>query len=260
MPIFRRRQLGSMVAVALAASLAACADDQDSLIVTHAPVWPASGECVIDPGQSVGMLGGTLDLQFATPYLLPAILVNQLVPQQGATRSSGIDNSEVQLLSADVELELPQAPELIEGLREVNEALVEFRVPLATVSIPGGGRHGVAVEVIPRATAIVLAEDVAIFQPETPSAPGAPSVLRLMANLTFNASYTSGRAGKLQSREFSFPIDICVGCMTDCSSCPNFTCPADPIWTGFICGNAQDTVLVPLQCQDGWTEDDDEED
>jgi hypothetical protein len=238
--------------------MGACAGDQESLIVTHAPVWPASGECSVDPGQNTGMLAGTLDLQFATPYLMPAVLLNQLVPQQGATRSSGIDNSEVQLRSADVELELPQAPELIEGLREVNPALVEFRVPLATVSIPGGGRHGVAVEVVPRATAIVLGEDLARFEPETPSAPGAPSVLRLLAHLSFNASYTSGRAGTIQSREFSFPIDVCVGCMIDCSGCPNRTCPAEPIWTGFICGNAQDNTLVPAQCLEGWTEDDDD--
>jgi hypothetical protein len=248
------RRLGALVAVVLIAS-AGCAGDQESLIVTHAPAWPSNGECVVEAGQSAGMLGGTLDLEFATPYLMPAVLLNQLQTQQGATRSTGIDNSEVQLRSVDVELELPQAPELIEGLREVDDALVEFRVPLATVSIPGGARHGVAVEVVPRPTAIVLGEDLARFQPSTPSAPGASAVLRLLANVTFNASYTSGRAGMIASREFSFPIDICVGCMIDCSGCPNRVCPAEPIWTGFICGNAQDAFMVPLQCTDEWVED-----
>lgn len=248
-----------MAAIAVAALSTACAGEQESLIVTHVPVWPDDGECLVDPGENTGMLRGTLDLGFATPYLMPAILQNQLVPQQGAAQNSGVDNSELQLMSADVELELPQAPEIIEGLREIDDALVDFRVQLASVSIPGGASHGVAVEAIPRATAIALAEDVLTFQPGTPVVPGAPSVLQVVANVTFAASRTgntSGRIGKVESRQFSFPIDVCVGCMIDCSECPNRTCPAEPIWTGFICGNAQDAVLVPAQCTDGWTEDD----
>jgi hypothetical protein len=254
-----RRQLEWMF-VAVAVSTA-CAGEQESLIVTHAPIWPASGDCVVDAGQNTGMLSGTLDLSFGTPYMMPAILVNQLAPQQAGNQNSGIDNSEVQLSSADVDLELPQAPDIIGGLSEINDALVDFRVPLATVSIPGGARHGVAVEVVPRATALALAEDVARFQPDTPIVEGAPTVLRLLANVTFNASRTgntSGRIGTVQSRTFSFPIDVCIGCMIDCSTCPGRTCPENPIWEGFICGNAQDAPLVPAQCMAGWTEDDPE--
>ena len=251
------RQLGWVVSLATAVVAPACAGEQESLIVSHVPVWPDNGECLIDPSQDTAMLRGRLDLAFATPYVLPVVLVNQLLPQQAGSQNAGIDNSEMQLVSVDVELELPQAPELIEGLREINDALVEFQAPLATVSLPGGSRTGVAVEVISRATAIALAEDVARFQPDTPIVPGAPSVLTVIANIVFSATRTgntSGRVGAVESRAFSFPIDVCVGCMLSCEDCPGMVCPADPIWTNFICGNAQDGPIVPAQCTDGWDE------
>lgn len=221
-----------------------CADNQESLIVLMAPAWDEEG-CVIATNADAALPYGTLDLSFGTPYAMPAVLLNNTADQATNDNNSGIVTNEIQLLDADVDLSMAQAPEIIDALRDMNGAFVSFNVPLSTNSILPGQTVGVLVEVIPQPTAVAMAELVrAQFGPA--------SKLTVEASVVFHASRSGnnrGSVGGVDAREFSFPISVCFDCLRSCAGCPGAECPvgADE-FTGGVCGNAQDLVLTPTAC------------
>lgn len=237
-------KLTSTLAVSLVALASGCAENQESLIVLMAPAWEEG--CVISGDAGAAALPyGTLDLSFGTPYAMPAILQNNT--GEGATvNNSGVDSNEIQLLDADVDLSMAQAPEIIDALRDRNEALVSFNVPLSTNSIGAGDTQGVLLEVIPQQTSAALADEIT-------AAFGAQAKLTVEAEVQFHGTRSGnniGKVGGIDAREFSFPISVCFGCLQTCAGCPGGVCPVgDFEWAGGVCGNAQDLVVFPAACE-----------
>lgn len=221
-------------------SLPGCAGEQESLIVLHSPAWDEEGSCLADPSTDTRLSQGVLDVSAHTPYLLPVILQNQLV----ADDTNGVDNGEMQLRNVDVRLTMDQAPDIIDALELRDPALVDFNYPLATDSLPSEGQAGVLVEVISRTAAEELEFQLNSLED------GARPVLT--AHLVFHARRTGnavGGIGDVEAREFSFPIQICAGCLLTCSTCAGGECPIEPTGVvGGVCGNAQDLFYAPSGC------------
>jgi hypothetical protein len=226
-----------------------CADEQESLIVLRAPAWGSSDECVIDAGQELGLLRGVLDVSFGTPYLLGLAVQSQLVAQSSGATNSGVVTNEVQLLEADVRLSSDNAPEIIDGLEARNEAFVDFTYPLATDSVAPGEAVGVGIEVIGAGASQALAEELAAFDPS-----GVTSNVTVLAEVVIrgkSSGNTAGDIGIIEARSYSFPINLCFGCLFTCETCEEGICPADdPSWHGGVCnGLAQDLPIVPSSCE-----------
>jgi hypothetical protein len=236
----------SLTVVTLLALLGTgCAENEESLIVLMAPAWEMT-DCIITADTRAASLPyGILDLNYGTPYAMPAILLNNTAEQAPNDNNSGVQSNELQLLDADVDLSLPQAPEVIDALRDIDGALVSFNVPLSSNSLPPGGAAGVLVEVIPQRTAMQLRDELA-------ARVGANAKLTVQAAVQFHASRsgnTIGKVGEIDARDFSFPIQVCFGCLTTCVSCPDAECPVEATeWGGGICGNAQDLEVYPAVC------------
>ncbi len=237
-------RFNAFVAASLALLASACAENQESLIVINAPAW-GDGCTVGAGGGDVGLPFGVLDVAFDTRYLMPALLLNNTSVR--GPNNAGIETNEVQLLDADVDLSSTNAPEFIDALRASDENLVSFNVPLATVSILPGETQGVLVEVISGSAAVALRDEMNSrgFDEDTR--------ITLEATIVFHASRsgnTRGEVGGIEAREFRFPIQVCLGCLIDCSGCDEGECPPDyTSVAGGICGNAQDLPVFPAACE-----------
>lgn len=231
-----------------AALLGGCSENEESLIVLNAPYWQDDGQCVVMPSMDgVSLTNGVLDLSFGTPYVMPATLLNNTPALEEGDNNAGIDTNEIQLLDADVDLSIPQAPEVIDQLRDQDPALISFNVPLPTVSIFPEQMQTVLVEVIPQPTAVALANALS-------ASFGTSARATIVARVIFHASRSGnniGKVGGIDAREFSFPISLCFGCLVTCASCEEGACPiGDFNVAGGVCGNAQDLPLYPSVCDE----------
>ncbi len=211
-----------------------------------APLWPNDGSCAVESTEpSAYLLEGTLDLAWGTGYLMPVVLRNNLPPRMST--NAGIDNNEMVLDSVEVELVMPQAPEIIDALAEIDPAFVEFKVHLQTISLAPGGTYGQAVEVITAPAAQALSPLILAEYPRD-------ATLRAIAKTVFVAERsgnTSGSIGRVEARTFEFPITLCHDCLLSCATCEGATtCPPEgtTAFDGLICGRAQDQIIVPSQC------------
>lgn len=241
------RRLAAAVALG-AMALGGCADQEESLIVLHAVAWPESGECFVDAGSDTTIPRGVADLSVGTGYLAPLVLLNQL-PTSGQT-NTGIENNEMQLRSVEVDLAMPQAPEIIDALEAQNEAFVSFEQNLASDSIGPGERHAASVDLITSPAAAVMSEQIRNAFPDQPN-------VRLVVEATvvykaLQTGNTVGRFSEVEAREYVFPVEVCNGCLIDCSACPMGACPS-PLGAlqGGVCGNLQDLPATPAACSEG---------
>lgn len=195
------------------------------------------------------MISGILDLAYGTEYLLPLELSNRSVSRDPEMTSSQVDDAELQVQDALVELEIPQAPDVIDALRARDPALVEFSVPLQTLSVSGSESVGIGVPVVSQASSLALREQVA-------SRGGIQ--LTLLANVVIRARRSGnvvGNVGLISSRSFAYPIDLCNDCLFTCAPCEGGVCPegfdlaGGSALAGFICGNAQDGPIYPAACE-----------
>ncbi len=239
MPSFIQRliRLSTLGALALGV-LQGCADEQESLIVRGAVNVDA--DCVVSPS-GIPLTRGTLDASFGTAYTAGIILFNQLAPQM--MNNSGTDNSELQLIEADVDISIPQAPQILANLQARDPSFVSFTQPLPTNSLPGQSEVAVQVDVITAAASRALAEEIQSTFSE-------PVEITVVADIVFHAERTGNRVGKIgdiEARNYSFPIDVGLGNLISCATCENAACPDT---TNYVveCGNAQDAPVVPGPC------------
>jgi len=296
-------KITSVAVLATLPLLASCADEEESLIVAGAPQW--QGTCAVQVPANVFLSRGILDVRFETEYIVPLELQNQLVSQMAGSANNGIDNSELQIVGADVKLSSAQDSGLIERLRMEGENYIEFSPSVPTNSIGGGDSLGYLVTGIPAATASVLAslriEDALIAADDAEAAelavdPSASSEEILLARRTAQSRALNrmttidvsidirarrtgnavGDVGEIKARTFTFPVDVCFGCLFSCAGCSlevdddgdgstdrtlTGICPevvpedatqrlsrADFAGTSVGCPSAQDDVFVPLAC------------
>lgn len=287
------------VALATLPLLGSCAQEEESLIVAGAPQW--NGACAVQVPAQVYLARGFLDIRFETEYIVPMELQNQLQPQQPMMVNSGTDNSELQLVGIDVSLSSRQRPDLIDRLEAAGGSYVDFSPAVPTNSLPGGGSSGYLVTGIPAATAGLLSQyrveeallagdDAAAMATGTPEEIDAArsaamnGVLNRSETFEVNISVRArrtgnsvGDVGEIEAREFTFPVDLCHGCLISCAACtldvdndgdgttdetltglcPPTVVPTDPTERTFRndfsglnvgCPSAQDDTFVPLGC------------
>ncbi|MEM9456124.1 MAG: hypothetical protein AAGF11_18220 [Myxococcota bacterium] len=240
----RRIQRTGAFAALVAVLGAGCADEQEPLIVVNSPGWQDFA-CVANPDSPTTLQRGLVDVGFNTAYTLPISLLNNLASRPGTTTNTGIEDGELQLRDVDVSLSMPQATEVIRQVAAANSANVEFAAVLATDSLLPGAQNGVLVDVLPQATAAAF-RDAILSNPNL----GADAQPILAATLVFHATRTgnsAGSVGVIDAREYTFPIEICIGCIgRDCSGCEEESDCQAP-YAG-ICGNAQDGPVWPTIC------------
>lgn len=231
-----------------AMALAGCAQEQESLIVSHVPIWPGAGECLADPSEATHYTRGTLDLAFTTPYMMPLVLQNQVLSKVPMTSNSGVDDGELQLIGADVTLRMPQSRAVLDRASAANENFVDFSVDLATSSLPSGGEQGVLVEVVsqPASAALAAAVRSELSEDARPT---------LLVDVVFRARRTGnkvGKVGEIEARVFTFPIQLCFNCLYTAIACPDGMPPQNDNGQilGGVCGNAQDFAVGPAVCGD----------
>jgi hypothetical protein len=230
-----------MAAALLTVGMGGCADGDPSLIVVGSPAFQ-QGECFADPNSSTFLQLGVLDVDYGTAYTLPIIVRNNLLARSSKT-SSGVDDSELQLSNVEVSLSMDQAPEVLRRVRDEDAAFVSFSATVPSMSLKGGEETGVIVDVISDGASRALRSAMVDLLPED----ARPNI---EAELIFHATRPGGGGsiGDIESREYTFPIELCIGCLpVTCETCPDEQCPPDARFAG-ICGNAQDDILSPAQC------------
>ena len=150
----------------------------------------------------------------------------------------------MQLRDVDVTLTMEQAPEVISRVAAQNGANVEFTQPLPSQSLAPASGTGVLVDVITESAARAFADAIEAVL----DADARPIVV---ADIVFHATRTGnsrGALGVIDARTYSFPIELCLGCLgVDCSGCSDGVCPMGFSPTG-VCGNTQDGSLFPAEC------------
>lgn len=217
--------------------------EEESLIIEGSPLRAADAECIVDPSTGGWSSGGILDVSFGTPYSLGLAVKSQLLTS-GAV-GSGTENGEVSLLDAQIQLRSDQLPQLIEQLAAADPSFVHFTDAIASQSLAPGATLGVAVQPITAASSQAISSRI----------PNDGTQIELVSTVVIRAKRTGaagdvGDIGIVTSREFDFPITVCNGCLQTCATCENFQCPvaASGFFSGGICGNAQDTLLIPIEC------------
>ena len=248
------------LATALSATATgACVDNQEALIVRHAVAWPSSeengvevGECKVDPNSDTILIGGILDVSFGTGYEAPLVVSNNMASRSAEDSPNGIDDSEVRLLEAEVELTIPQAPEIADALTASDPALTNFVIPMQSYSVVGGADVGLSIPVISAAAASSMASAV-----EAGVGGVATAYIQALATITIHGerAVKGGKYNEVQAREFVYPINLCYGGLRSCRACTEngVTCPDnlfDPTLTfsGGVCRNAQDFTMSPTVC------------
>lgn len=232
----RRFSGACAVALLVASASTGCAGEQEALIVLHAVAAESNdqGGCTFDAGNGVELVRGLLDVQGGTSYLLAPVLFNQLPSQGQNATNSGIDDSEVQLLSVDVSLSLPS--DIADQLS--GDVSLSHSPPLATNSISPGEQFSAVIEVVP---ADLTQELAGILTPDDD--------VTIVADIVYHAARTGntrGSVGMIDSRNYSFPIQLCVGCLaTSCAGCPTGSCEVDFDPFARLCGNVQDGGTPP---------------
>ncbi len=223
-----------------ACAVAGCAGEQEALIVLNvaAPMetedtqsgdvtcqWMAGG---------LTLPSGSLDVRSLGPYQMAPVLLNNLLPQAEANNNSSTDNTELQLtdriditlnLPSDISIDLPSA----------------YTLPNSTISLSAGDQIVPLIDAIPADYTAALADAMS----------GMESSERVNASvdIVFHATRSAnrrGRAGVIDSRAFTFPIELCYGCLLELCTCNDGACISEPQNDRYFgrCGRAQDADLI----------------
>ncbi len=199
-----RHSLRFLAPISLTAVLAAggCVDDQELLIVNNAIAF--DDECTLSP-TATPLAGDQIDVSFDAPIGLGLVVENLQTKYENS--NTGLDDDgEIKLERAEVTLSLG------EGFGPVGGAL-SYEVPIPTDSVPSGEQSAVLITLpssvtaslrggVPVGSVVILQMSVVIVGERTTQA-------------------ASGKLGEVRTREYTFPFEVCNGCMP-CT--PNQAC------------------------------------
>jgi hypothetical protein len=213
-------------AFAALASLAGvgCADNQDYLIVDNAVWFDSRDNCALS-ASSPTPLAMTVDVSFDTRIGMAFVVSNRQSPNGNS--NSGVDDSEVQIQTAEVSL--------------AGAASDTFELPVPSNSIPGGESEVILVQV---PTEVVTAIRGSV---------GAGDYETLEMAVVFKGQRTGSvgktKLGEVETRPYIYPLEVCNGCLAACDytdSCDP-SCPTATEWVG-ACGFAQGVSIYHPSC------------
>ncbi|MFO7563705.1 MAG: hypothetical protein R6X02_13740 [Enhygromyxa sp.] len=220
-----RRVRKSLVAalVALVAG-SACVQDQDFLIVERALWFGDRDDCTLGGSQETP-LALAVDVSFDTRIGMGFLVTNNQSPNPGS--NTGLDDSEVIIESAEVNLAFSGGA----------VAGGSFEVTLPSNSLGGGQSEAFLIQV-PTEVSQSLRGGMTPGQFET-----------LEMEVVFKGrkygQAGNSKLGEIQSRAYTFPFELCHGCLADCSVCG--VCPSTNEWVG-TCGFAQGLPIYHPSC------------
>lgn len=195
--------LGALALLGVAAMGSACSVEESSMLVVGNAFL--QDDCVAQPNLEGPFLArGTLDVSIRSQYIMFPVLQNQLGPSEqvriqaagaGAGQGSGLD---------DV---------LIEGNTIIlNEAEVEFELPPGVAGLPSNIRIPTSGTVFPQGVSSAGIELISPnFGQGLAGVVGAGTTLTVLVKVRFFGVTASGT--EVESAEFSYPLDICNGCL-----------------------------------------------
>jgi hypothetical protein len=225
--IGRHRSSSILLALAL---LGGCVQEQDYVIVEKA-VWFTDREaCTLDDTTDTP-LAMTVDVSYPTRIAMGFVVTNDQV--QNKADNSGINNTKVEIETAEVTLSYSGGA--------VASDSFELTMPNNTIA---GGDSQVFLVQAPTEVTESLRASLSPDQFET-----------LEMSVVFVGRRTGASGGKalgeIRTREYTYPFDICLGCLNDCmvAECGVCPTPAAGEWTG-TCGFAQGLSVYNPICDD----------
>jgi hypothetical protein len=216
--------------VALAAG-SACVQEQDYLVVENA-VWFGDREDCTLTNDSAIPLAMTVDVSFQTRIAMGFVIANNQTPNPGS--NSGIDDSDIEVESVEVRL-------TYSGGAIPSDS---FEMPVPNNTIPGGEELAFLVQAPTEVTEAIRAS----------MTPGQFETLEMEVVFKGRKYGASGgkKLGEVTTRAYTYPFDVCLGCLTDCTclgECTSDTCscPTAFDWSG-TCGFAQGLSVIEPGC------------
>ncbi|PRP90078.1 hypothetical protein ENSA5_68150 [Enhygromyxa salina] len=217
-------------------AMSACVQEQDYLIVERAIWFDGRDNCVLT-GSEATPLAMSVDVKFDTRIGLAFVLTNNQTTNVNS--NTGIDDSEIQIESAEVSLSFSGGG--VDGNA--------FEVSVPTNSIPGGSSETLLIQVPASVSASLRT---------TMSALPAGSYETLEMEVVFKGRRTgqagNTKIGSVESRPYTFPFEICYGCLEACQPATNcggegdeVVCPTETEWAG-SCGFAQGVGIFHPAC------------
>jgi hypothetical protein len=231
--VARLAMLTTLLGVSVLGS--ACVQDQDLLIVEHAVWFSDRDNCALSGAEDTP-LAMAVDVKFDTQIAMAFLVTNNQVTYKGS--NTGIDDTEVEIQTADVSLSFSGGA--VSGST--------FEVQLPTDAISGGDSENFLIRIPSSVTESLRA-----------TMEGLPSttVETLEMEVVFHGRRTGqvgkSKLGSVKTRPYTYPFDICYGCLETCvlgDSCMSGmdTCPTETEWEG-ACGFAQGVSIVHPDCE-----------
>jgi len=227
----RRRQsrMGLVAGLVALAAASACVQEQDYLNVERAVWFADRDDCTLTADGEIP-LAMTVDVSFQTRIAMGFVVANHQTPNAGS--NSGIDDSQIEVETVEVRLTysggaIPNA---------------EFEMPVPNNSIFGGDELAFLVQAPTEVTEAIRAS----------LTPGQFETLEMevvFVGRKYGAS--GGKAlGEVKTRAYTYPFDICMGCLADCTclgECSGCLCPTQIAFDG-TCGFAQGLSVISPEC------------
>lgn len=201
--------------------------------------------CEFEVGGEISILSGTLDVSAGDPYVLAPVLLNNLPSRAVGSTNSGVDDSELQLVSpVDITLNVPSEIARERGLSAAGDAVpLSYGQPIATDSIAPGDETTIVMTIVRPEVSESLAAAIE---------PG--QRVQITAEIQFSASRSGnarGNLGVVDARLYTFPIVLCNGCMvTRCECDASDSCVPGTESFERECLRAQDSAITdPPFCE-----------
>lgn len=192
----------SVLAVATLLATASCADNDSTLFIKGA-MFASGGECVFEAEGDAPLLpSGTMDVAYASTYVMPLLVGNQLIARGDAdklrteTARVVIRGAVVNVLSADGAVTRASFSTNAGGF-----------VDPASGTDPGWGVS--FVNAVSSDLARELRESLAPFETEE-------------LNISVYVYGDTLGGDEVESSTLTFPLYVCNGCLVDCSTASDF--------------------------------------
>jgi hypothetical protein len=197
-----------------------CVQNQDHLIVERAVWFSDSNSCSLT-GSEPNPVSITADVAYTGPIGMGFVVTNNQSPN--ANSNTGIDDSEIQILSADVTLTFSGG--------DVGGGSYEWPVP--TNSIAGGSSEVFVIE--------IPSDVVESLRGAMSGNTGAREILEIEVIFHGRKANQVGntKIGEIETRPYTYPLEICYDCLTTCLPMSD-------------CGGEGDTLLCPDPSGSEW--------
>jgi hypothetical protein len=231
---FRVARFAMLATVAVGLTpISACVEDQDLVIIERA-IWYADGATCELSTSDPSLLSLASDVSYEGARVAIALVVtnNQA---KNINSNTGLDDAEIELETAEVSFSFSAGG--------VSPGSAVITVP--NISIPGEESGIVELQFPPELTESLRATMAGLPTTGYEILEAEIVIRGKRTNLVGNNS----KLGSVHTRPFTYPIEICYGCLTNCyptDDCGG-TCPTTTDWVG-ICGFAQGADVVHPSC------------